>query len=80
MAARTKAKTPMKKELTERLARLEAANTVGNFGSLSTEDEVAQNKKLMWRVDMVQILLELRLRTFSAAFGGSKSNKQFSML
>ncbi|ETV75579.1 hypothetical protein H257_09998 [Aphanomyces astaci] len=44
MAERIKVKTPMKKELPKRLARLKAANTVGDFGSLSTEDEASRQE------------------------------------
>ncbi|RHY88529.1 hypothetical protein DYB37_013826 [Aphanomyces astaci] len=76
MAAKGKIKTPTKKELTERLAKLEAANNVSELGT--PEKQAAP--KTVWKVDMIKVLLELRLRTYASLFQGSKSNQQLSIL
>ncbi|RQM25539.1 hypothetical protein B5M09_008886 [Aphanomyces astaci] len=76
MAAKGKIKTPTKKELTERLAKLEAANNVSELGT--PEKQAAP--KSVWNVDMIKVLLELRLRTYASLFQGSKSNQQLSIL
>ncbi|RLN99557.1 hypothetical protein DYB28_001970 [Aphanomyces astaci] len=80
MAASTKTKTPTKKELIERLARLEAAGQVSNQESSSSPNVPLSDKNKLWTVDMVQVLLELRLRAYGPPFQGSKSNQQLSIL
>ncbi|RHY57359.1 hypothetical protein DYB30_013357, partial [Aphanomyces astaci] len=80
MAASTKTKTPTKKELIERLARLEATGQVSNQESSSSPNVPLPDQKTMWTVDMVQVLLELRLRAYGPPFQGSKSNQQLSIL
>ncbi|KAF0702469.1 hypothetical protein AaE_015905 [Aphanomyces astaci] len=80
MAASTKTKILTKKELIERLARLEAAGQVSNQESSSSPNVPLPDKKTLWTVDMVQVLLELRLRTYGPPFKGSKSNQQLSIL
>ncbi|ETV86982.1 hypothetical protein H257_02000 [Aphanomyces astaci] len=80
MAASTKSKILTKKELIERLARLEAAGQVSNQESSSSPNVPLPDKETLWTVDMVQVLLELRLRTYGPPFKSSKSNQQLSIL
>ncbi|CAK4948896.1 unnamed protein product [Aphanomyces euteiches] len=64
------AKLPTKKELLERLLALEA-------GATSPPNDM--KKKATWTDEMIQILLDLRLRQFAHVFDGSKSNMQLSI-
>ncbi|RHZ12819.1 hypothetical protein DYB37_010146 [Aphanomyces astaci] len=77
--AKGKSKTPTKRELIERLAQLEAGS--GALEVRSPDKQVTtQDKKTVWSVDMIQVLLELRLRAYASPFQGSKSNQQLSVL
>ncbi|CAK4107102.1 unnamed protein product [Aphanomyces euteiches] len=64
------AKLPTKKELLERLLALEA-------GATSPPNDM--KKKATWTDEMIQILLDLRLRQFAHVFDGSKSKMQLSI-
>ncbi|KAG9399334.1 hypothetical protein AC1031_011676 [Aphanomyces cochlioides] len=64
------AKLPTKKELLERLLALES-------GAASPPNDV--KKKATWTDEMIQTLLDLRLRQFAHVFDGSKSNMQLSI-
>ncbi|CAK4507102.1 unnamed protein product [Aphanomyces euteiches] len=64
------AKLPTKKELLERLLALEA-------GATSPPNDM--KKKATWTDEMIQILLDLRLRHFAHVFDGSKSKMQLSI-
>ncbi|KAF0716774.1 hypothetical protein DYB28_007548 [Aphanomyces astaci] len=77
--AKGKSKTPTKRDLIERLAQLEAGS--GALDLRSPDKQVTtQDKKTVWSVDMIQVLLELRLRAYASPFQGSKSNQQLSVL
>ncbi|KAG9400727.1 hypothetical protein AC1031_010166 [Aphanomyces cochlioides] len=64
------AKLPTKKELLERSLALES-------GAASPPNDV--KKKATWTDEMIQTLLDLRLRQFAHVFDGSKSNMQQSI-
>ncbi|KAG9412079.1 hypothetical protein AC1031_017709 [Aphanomyces cochlioides] len=80
MSSKGKAKALTKKELAERLARLEAASVASVQAKNETSLPSTSEKKTVWTSDMVQELIELRLRTFDQSFRGSKSNQQLSIL
>ncbi|KAG9405862.1 hypothetical protein AC1031_003781 [Aphanomyces cochlioides] len=71
-------KKPTKKELMERIASLESSSA-SELSSVFNPPSLTQEKKTVWSVDMVQVLLELRLQTFGPQFQGSKSNQQLSI-